>query len=505
MPPTRSPGHPGVVSQSSWNINDARPTPGSRVIAEWLDNQERTSGPAIIASSNTIYMTHVLLSDDLPRKRKMLLAMAGHLVPEIWQQATTASLQNIGALSSFKSFDDAVQQITRTAKGDPRVTQAIANAKELRTSALSLSTAGSYAQAIEQASHARDAVEQAFCMAQQPLPGEFRAFWCHSAFGVNGISWDEAIRRLAENGFTAILPNMLWGGVAYYPSDVLPTAPQVKEQGDQIAQCLAACRKYGVQIHVWKVNWNLGHAAPKEFADRMQREGRTQVSSRGKAEPWLCPSHPENQKLEIDSMVELVRKYDLDGIHFDYIRYPDSDHCFCNGCKERFGRAAGVTITNWPADLLKDGPLRESWREWRRANITSVVKAVSEQARALKPKTKISAAVFRNWTSDRNSVGQDWKLWCDKGYMDFVCPMDYTESNRSFENMVTQQVQWTGKVPCYPGIGVSASSSRFGPDRVIEQIQITRRHKTGGFTIFNYGVPESRDLLPLLGLGITRK
>ena len=83
--------------------------------------------------------------------------------------------------------------------------------------------------------------------------------------------------------------------------------------------------------------------------------------------------------------------------------------------------------------------------------------------------------------------------------------MDYTASNRTFENMVSQQVHWAGKVPCYPGIGVSASSSRFGPDRVIEQIQITRRHHTGGFIIFNYGVPESRDLLPLLGLGITRK
>jgi len=130
---------------------------------------------------------------------------------------------------------------------------------------------------------------------------------------------------------------------------------------------------------------------------------------------------------------------------------------------------------------------------------------VSEQARALKPKIKISAAVFRNWVSDRDGVGQDWKLWCDRGYLDFVCPMDYTPSNRGFENMVTQQLQWAGRTPCYPGIGVSASSSRFGVDRTIEQINLTRRHATGGFVIFNYGVAESRELLPLLGLGITAK
>jgi hypothetical protein len=43
--------------------------------------------------------------------------------------------------------------------------------------------------------------------------------------------------------------------------------------------------------------------------------------------------------------------------------------------------------------------------------------------------------------------------------------MDYTASNRSFKNMVEQQLKWAGRVPCYPGIGVSASTSRFGPDQ----------------------------------------
>jgi hypothetical protein len=71
--------------------------------------------------------------------------------------------------------------------------------------------------------------------------------------------------------------------------------------------------------------------------------------------------------------------------------------------------------------------------------------------------------------------------------------------------MVTKQVQWAGRTPCYPGIGVSASTSHFGVDRVIEQINITRRNNTGGFIIFNYGVTESQELLPLLGLGITAK
>jgi uncharacterized lipoprotein YddW (UPF0748 family) len=237
----------------------------------------------------------------------------------------------------------------------------------------------------------------------------------------------------------------------------------------------------------------------------MRHEGRLQASSSGKEEPWLCPSHPENQKLEIAAMVEVARNYDVDGIHFDYIRYPDGDHCFCAGCRERFAKAAGVAIEHWPQDVLANGPFRQQWLDWRRGNITTVVRAVSEQARAVKPKIKISAAVFRNWAVDRDGVGQDWKLWCDRGYLDFVCPMDYTGSDRQFDNWIASQKEWAGKVPVYPGIGESSSSSQLGVDRVIGQIQITRQHKTSGFVIFNYGASEAKDLAPMLGLGITAK
>ncbi len=52
---------------------------------------------------------------------------------------------------------------------------------------------------------------------------------------------------------------------------------------------------------------------------------------------------------------------------------------------------------------------------------------------------------------------------------------------------------------------VSSSSSRLTADRVIRQIEIARRHNTGGFVLFNYGQNESRELLPLLGAGATRK
>ncbi len=502
--PGSIPGAPEAVEQQSWNINEYETLPGkAHVVAQWQDAAGKPSGhAALIASSNAVIMTHILLPGDAARKDRMLFALTGYLLPEVWSEASRSALEHSGALSRYRTFEETTNGILSLASTEPAKT-AVAAAAVAREAARAAIRQGQHALAIDQARASARHLQEAFCLAQKGEPGEFRAFWCHSAFGVQGIDWEEAVKRLATNGFTAVLPNMLWGGVAFYPSEVLPVAAAVSTRGDQIEACLKAAKRHGLQVHVWKVNFNLGSAAPPDFLEKMRRANRLQSNLEGKEEPWLCPSHPENQRLEVASLVELVRKYPVDGIHFDYIRYPDSSHCFCAGCRERFG-ARNPNLKHWPQDVLAGGPLRGEWLDWRRENITSVVRETSAQARQARPGVKLSAAVFRNWTTDRDSVGQDWKIWCQQRYLDFVCPMDYTDNNRVFENMVRQQVEWAGPVPCYPGIGVSASASSFGVDKVIDQILITRKYRSGGFVIFNYGVPESGVLTPQLGMGITR-
>ncbi|MCX5684280.1 MAG: family 10 glycosylhydrolase [Planctomycetota bacterium] len=497
-------GAPAEVGQQSWNIVDLRPVEGkSRVAAEWFDKDGKDTGyPAVIVSDNGIYMSHVLLPDDAANKRRMLLAMVDNFIPEAWKQAVGAVIAKIGRLGPYNGYAEAFAGIDSLSKGNGPARIALTWAKQYHDEA----TMGGGYSAIESAENSRLQMIAAWSAVQKSFPGEFRAIWCHSAFGPQGMNWDEAIKALADNGFTAVLPNMLWGGTAFYESTVLPVAPEVKEKGDQIAACLAACKKYGVQCHVWKVNWNMSGRAPREFVERMKIVGRTQVSESGKPQAtWLCPSHPDNQKLEIDSMVEVATKYEVDGIHFDYIRYPDEGYCYCPGCRERFEKAVGAKIVNWPADLRKDETLRAKWLDFRRDNITRVVAAVSEQVRKARPKVKISAAVFPNWAVDRDKIGQDWKLWCDRGYLDFVCPMDYTPQTGAFENLVTTQLPLAGKVPCYPGIGLSTWNPPTDACKVIDQITAARQAGCKGFTIFELNGATVREVLPMLGKGITRR
>jgi uncharacterized lipoprotein YddW (UPF0748 family) len=431
--------------------------------------------------------------------------MIGALVPDAWRQAAEASIDNIGRLGPYQGLADARKRTNLGAGSSHSAVFKMEEAQDLLGKAKSLCAEKRFAEAIAAAEEANRRVLEGICMVQQSAKGEHRAFWCHSAFGVGGMEWDEAIKALADNGFTAIVPNMLWGGAAFYQSKVLPVAPEVNQKGDQIAKCLAACRKYGVACHVWKVNWNLGWNAPKDFVAKLREQNRLQVDFSGKGLDWLCPSHPDNQRLEIDSMVEVATNYDVDGIHFDYIRYPGPESCFCTGCRERFEKAIGAKVANWPADLRREADLHRKWLDFRRANITAVVAAVSEAVRKDRPKVKISAAVFGNWPVDRDGVGQDWKLWCQNGYLDFVCPMDYTPQTGQFRSLVQRQVQWAGKVPCYPGIGYSTWGSKGDIFTLFDQIDVTRQAKTGGFTIFEYNAGSARDILPLCGMGITRK
>lgn len=464
--------------------------------------------PAAIASLTGVRSVELPQSSDAGGAIAVLKLVAD--AAGLWDEAVKQAIVGAGRVAGYGSLDDAVVAIRKTAGGAPdrleKANAQIERATKLISDAIDLQKSGKPEQAIIAANDARAALVDAYCVAQSPQSGEHRAFWCHEALGVKGMPWDESIRILAENGFTAILPNMLWAGVAYYDSKVLPVWPKLGTRGNPLVECLAACKKYGIECHAWKVNWYMSGRSPRAFIDLMKSQGRTQVEFNGKGkDDWLCPSHPENRKLEIDSMVELATLYDVAGIHFDYIRYPGLDSCFCAGCRERFEKSIGKQVANWPADTRKDAGVREQWLEWRRGNITAVVQGVAKRVRAERPKVKISAAVFRIWPVDRDGVAQDWKLWCEKGWLDFVCPMDYTPNVPQFRDMIRHQLEWACGVPCYPGIGVSVWPERNDVCRMIDQINVTRELKTGGFTVFNYAQDEAAIVLPAMGKGITSK
>lgn len=501
-------GLPAQVRQNTWNLTNVEPaSDDTKIIAWWYDDAgEATGYPAFAMSPAGIFMTHVLTADDWHTKKRMLLAMLGHYFPQVWESAAAGMLQPPDHLGHFTDVSAGRAWIQEQAQGAPRGAEALAALTASDTKlreATAARDAGRYPQAIDTAAEAWNLLGRAYLLALSPREFEFRACWEHSGQGPLA-NWDASIRLLAENGFNAIVPNQLWAGVALYESNLLPRASVVEQVGDQVRLAVEAGHKYGVEVHPWKVNWNLGHLTPSWFKDQMRAEGRLQRDYNGNEGNWLCPSDPRNQRLEVETMVEVARKYDVDGVHFDYIRYPGGEWCFCDGCRQRFQAATGVQIQNWPADTRRED-IRPKWIQWRCDNISQVVRQTAEQIRAIKPHCKISAAVFSAYPACRESVGQDWVHWCREGWLDFVCPMNYTNSDTSFASTIANQMSYLqGVVPIYSGIGATSSSSTLAVDRVAGQIQIARALGADGFIIFNYGRSVADEIIPGIGLALTR-
>ena len=95
---------------------------------------------------------------------------------------------------------------------------------------------------------------------QTGLP-ERRLVWTlESGINTNG-DWEATAKFLKENGFTDVIARMARGGVAYYNSKIVEASPKVAIEGDLLRKAVAACHKYGIRFHAWKVFWRLNEAS----------------------------------------------------------------------------------------------------------------------------------------------------------------------------------------------------------------------------------------------------
>ena len=349
-------------------------------------------------------------------------------------------------------------------------------------------------------------VSAALPAAAQSRRGEMRGAWMGEGYNRD---WPAIMKSLREDGFNALFPNFAVGDMAYYPSKVLPVAKGAAPGRDELAEAVKAAKQNGIELHFWRINWALWHV-PQDIIAKLEAEGRLQRNAKGqlgRQDPqvtvdWLCPSNPENRKLEKEAMLEAVRRYDIAGIQFDYMRFPNGNYCFCDHCKAQFQQDTKIAVAHWPEDVQEGGPYVEQWQQWRRDLITSLAGEISEQCHKIKPGIFVSLAAWPDLNAARNEVGQDWTSWVKDGMLDFVCPMDYTESKDDLVNnqLAGQLDQVRGTIPFYPGLGAFLMKS---PQPLIEQIVATREAGADGFLAFAYLSGDLEKWLPELHAAVT--
>lgn len=342
--------------------------------------------------------------------------------------------------------------------------------------------------------------------------GERRLMWCAQISGmesptnyVDGI-WERHAESLRKAGITDLIVAISRGNMAHYDSKLLTHTSAVAKRA--WPACLAACHKRGIKVHAWRVCFRL-HEDPLAPATKASAEALIAQTDRvdrmfsigkGRYMHWLNPSVRSNQDLEISALIELADLAGADGIHIDYLRHRDG-LCCCERCLNIFTEKTGRRLTKDFELEMENPEFNRAWTEYRQESLTRIIREASKAIRANHPGMEISAAV----QNQNMWFAQNWPLWLENGYVDFVCPMDYTPETDDFRELVqsqkAQRLGSRGKI--YPGIGFSAGAGRWPDDggdmrRFREQVEVTRSEGMPGFCLFDlvYGKAKVTRFMP---------
>ena len=305
-----------------------------------------------------------------------------------------------------------------------------------------------------------------YAVKQTPRKGEIHATWDHSGCGLYPGDWPRTMRILRESRITDLFVNVAGAAFAHYPSSVLPRSRTFEQEGDQMAACLAAAKGTGIRVHAWVLCFTATRGTQDRLEDFRRRGWRLKASN-GKLTEYLDPSNPAVRAHVLAAVDELQARYPaLSGIHLDFVRWGDS------AVKPK--------------------------------NAASAVSSfVAEARRRVKRPRWLTTAVYGKYPACVASVGQDWYGWLETGTVDFVVPMDYTESRETLASLFAQQaVPKSHARRTIVGIGVTANESRLDARQVIDQINLSRAYGFAGVSLFDLDTTLEKSILPYLRLGI---
>ncbi len=341
---------------------------------------------------------------------------------------------------------------------------------------------------------------------EQPVH-EVRAMWVVR----DNIETPEKIRNVVATakayGFNTLFVQVRGRGDAWYKLTLEPRAEELANQPlsfDPLQTVIDQAHAAKIQVHAW-VNTCYVWSAPEKPLDpshivnahsdwlSCDSDGNTrQTYSENCEGAFLSPSNPDVRQHLHDVFLEITKNYDIDGIHFDYIRYPNRNYDYSPATEKAFAESIEPTLTpERKAELDSGGPVEyvrafpAEWADWRREQVTSLVEWISKDVKAVKPYVQVSAAVFADWNDAYNERGQDWKRWLKDGALDAVIPMAYSTSTLTVAEQIKDAEQTAseyGRV-CYAGVG----SWHISADSTMEKIEAAREVGAQGIVLFSYG------------------
>ena len=356
---------------------------------------------------------------------------------------------------------------------------------------------------------------------------ETRGLWVVRSTLVHPDSVRAMVARAADAGFNTLLVQVRGRGDAYYLGGIEPGAEGI--QGgpafDPLALAVREAHARGIEVHAWMnvhlvssafvisrdpshlVNARPGLlAVPRELASELYDADPAssryfhRLIAHAAADPsieglYSSPSAPEVKERVYAVATDLVERYEIDGIHLDYMRYPSGAFDYSRGALDRFkiwideritdDQRAEFAVASEQNPLALAGAFPEPWDEFRRSQITELVERIYVGVKRRRPEVLVSVAVFPDAQESFLRRYQDWEGWLRRGIVDVVAPMAYNPDDGLFAQAISDAAGVAGPERVWAGVGAYLTTY----EGTLTKIDITQRIGVRGFLLFSYDWP----------------
>ena len=356
-------------------------------------------------------------------------------------------------------------------------------------------------------------------------PEQTRALWVTRTTLTSPESIKQMVNAAQAGGFNTLLVQVRGRGDAYYQGTIEPRAAELagRPAFDPLATVIANAHAAGIKVHAW-VAVNLVSSSvslpasrdhviyrapewlmvPRELAAEMKKIDLRSPAYIGRLARWTrahasiveglytSPLHAAAQDHTAAVIGEIAAKYPVDGIHLDYVRFPNEDFDYSPSALEQFKKTIAGTLTDKeqreaaaretldPAAYPNLFP--ERWSDFRRSQLTSLVIKIRTAVKTARPGTLVSAAVVPDAQMAFASRMQDWRGWIDQSLLDVICPMAYTAESDMFQKQIAAAIAYAGSRPVWAGIGAYQMTSA----QTLTHIAAAHKLGAAGVILFSY-------------------
>lgn len=273
---------------------------------------------------------------------------------------------------------------------------------------------------------------------------------------------DEMFSRVQQAGLNTVIVQVRPYSDAFYPSEIFPwsaylTGTQGKDPGyDPLAVLVERAHAHKLELHAWINPYRVAYNTDFSLLSSENPARKWKEDDESANDSWLFvlengiyynPAIPEVQRMIIDGVREIVRNYEVDGIHMDDYFYPFTDAAIDRAQYEDYTEAGGQC----------------SLADWRRENVNTFVSGLYAAVKAIRPQVQVGISPAGDIEKNREELYADAARWGgEEGYVDYLMPQLYYGFENSASPFEETARQWARLIRCdsvklYAGLAVYKS------------------------------------------------